>query len=706
MSRVIDAVFRLRDEFTKPMKNCITALTDVGRQGKRARKQIENVGKSIAGAGQTMTASLTTPIIGLGAASYSTFEGVNKQLNLVKATMGETNYATADLSAALKDAAVNSIFTMEEGAGALVNFARQGFNAAEAADMLAPSMNLAAGTATDLDSVTSGLGNTLKAFGASSEEATHYADMFAQAQAQANTDVQGLFDAMSVAGPIAQTVGWQFEDIGALIGVFGDASIGATEGATALKTGLARLASPAKAGAEAMERLGMDSSALFNEDGGLKSMPEVIGALQNAFSGLTTEQQLASASAIFGKNQMSNWLALINGPGQETLQGLRDNIAAASGNAQEAANAMVTPTERLKSTFDVFKETVGELLADKVVPLINKATELIDTFRQMDTSQQQQIIRFAGMAAAAGPMVLAFGKAVIGASKLAGAFATVHKAGGLLKFGFAALTSPAGIVVGALAGIAAVAAILYTHMDEVKAAFASFQEEHAPQLQEIKEAWEDLKETLAPIGEWLADSFVAGILAGFKAFTAGGGITVILDGIKNRIRGIKQVAEGLSKFITGVFTQDWTTAWEGIKETFTGIADIIVGKFESISGLIQSISEGIGGLAKGALEKLSELNPFSDKGGVPKNAGGTNYWRGGPTRVGESGGEIINLPSGTQIIPHDASRNTPVGSGGVSIAKLADTIVVREDADIDRITDALVRKLRDAKDNMGQVQPA
>ena len=56
----------------------------------------------------------------------------------------------------------------------------------------------------------------------------------------------------------------------------------------------------------------------------------------------------------------------------------------------------------------------------------------------------------------------------------------------------------------------------------------------------------------------------------------------------------------------------------------------------------------------------------------------------------------MNLPSGTQIIPHDASRNTATAASGanVTIPKLADTIVVREDADIDRITDQLVRKLR------------
>lgn len=46
------------------------------------------------------------------------------------------------------------------------------------------------------------------------------------------------------------------------------------------------------------------------------------------------------------------------------------------------------------------------------------------------------------------------------------------------------------------------------------------------------------------------------------------------------------------------------------------------------------------------------------------NAMGTPYWRGGYTRVNERGGEIMNLPSGTQIIPHDVSVKA---AGGRSV---------------------------------------
>lgn len=100
----------------------------------------------------------------------------------------------------MKTAAANSVFGMQDAADATLNFSRQGFQAAEAADMLTPALDLAAGTATDLSSVTSGLGNALKMFGKSSDYASTAADILSKAQSQANTTVTDLFDAMSVAG--------------------------------------------------------------------------------------------------------------------------------------------------------------------------------------------------------------------------------------------------------------------------------------------------------------------------------------------------------------------------------------------------------------------------------------------------------------------------------------------------------------------------
>jgi len=276
---------------------------------KEAQKTLNHMGDSFTKAGKVLTASVTTPIVALGAKSVQEFGSVDKSLKLVQATMGSTAEEAAGLESAIKTAAANSVFGMQDAADATLNFARQGFNAAEAADMLTPALNLAAGTATDLSEVTGGLGNALKMFGKDSSYATTAADILSKAQAQANTTVTDLFEAMSVAGPICKSVGWSMSDLAAITDIFGDAGISGSEGATALKTGLAKLASPAADGAAWIQKLGLE---IFNSNGTMKSMTEVQKQLHDSFAGLTSEERLSAAAAIFGKNQMAKWLTLID----------------------------------------------------------------------------------------------------------------------------------------------------------------------------------------------------------------------------------------------------------------------------------------------------------------------------------------------------------------------------------------------------------
>ena len=76
---------------------------------------------------------------------------------------------------------------------------------------------------------------------------------------------------------------------------------------------------------------------------------------------------------------------------------------------------------------------------------------------------------------------------------------------------------------------------------------------------------------------------------------------------------------------------------------------------------------------------------------------------GGLVQVSEKGGEIIDLPHGTRIYPHDESVRMARGTGStvLNIPKLADQIIVREDADIDRIGNAIAKKIMASKNNRG-----
>ena len=93
----------------------------------------------------------------------------------------------------------------------------------------------------------------------------------------------------------------------------------------------------------------------------------------------------------------------------------------------------------------------------------------------------------------------------------------------------------------------------------------------------------------------------------------------------------------------------------------------------------------------------------SAKGGSPSssvsaNATGTNYFGGGWTTVGEHGPELMNLPSGTQIKSNSESQNM-IKSSSPNINITIEKMEVRNDGDIDKVAEALAKKLEEAEDN-------
>jgi len=715
MARQVDVEFRFLDNFTSSFNSTISTLTNGTAAASRAWKGVEKAGQSISNLGAKLTTGVTLPLAAVGATSFKSFGEVDKTLRLVSETMGSTAEEAKVLESAIKTAASNSTFGMQDAADASLNFARQGFDAAQAADMISPAMSLAAGTASDLSMVTGGLGNTLKAFGADASEASHYTDMMAKAQAQANTDVQGLFDAMSIAGSTANTVGWSFSDLAVLTGVFGDYSIGASEGATALNTGLMRLASPAKEASLWLDELGIN---VFDANGSLKSMPETIAELQSGFTGLSDQQQLAAASAIFGKNQAAKWVTLINGPGIEALQGYKDSIEGATGASQAMADALMSgpggAVEKLKSSFDVFKYSAGEALAGAVVPFIEKITDLLDKFNKMDPEQQKQIVKWAMMAAAIGPALLIFGNTVTMVGKVGGAFTNLSRFASLatkgfkgltagssaLRVGIAAISTPAGIVIAVIAAIVVVVVAVVTHFNAFKAAMNAA----SPTMQKLKVSFEEIKSKIEPFIPILLQvgKVVWDVLGNGIAMVAGIAVSAfvgMLSGITGIISGIITAIQGIITFIKGVFTGDWQMAWDGITQIFKGWVQGITGFIDSIKGAIGGILDGI----KGAADFVAGGGGSPSKTTVPAKARGDYNWMGGLVQVNEKGGEIIDLPHGTRIYPHDESVRMAKGSGGtvLNIPKLADQIIVREDADIDRIGDAIAKKIMASRGNRG-----
>lgn len=116
--------------------------------------------------------------------------------------------------------------------------------------------------------------------------------------------------------------------------------------------------------------------------------------------------------------------------------------------------------------------------------------------------------------------------------------------------------------------------------------------------------WDQVKQTMLNFADWLNNAFVTDWTRQFGII--GDYMNLFFSTISNIIDGIKQIFNGIVEFFTGVFTGNWKQAWEGIKDIFIGVwnlmATIVTTPLNLIKTLVNQVFEFI--------EKFV-LTPFS-----------------------------------------------------------------------------------------------
>ena len=437
-------------------------LTQIGNVNLKALgEQFKQIGQKMTDVGKNLTTKVTLPLAAVGTVAAKKFAEVDKTMQLTNSTMGNTAEEAELLNKAMKSAAASSTYGMKDAATATLNFARAGLSAEQAADALAPAMALAAGEGGELDTVSAGLVATINGFHGSFEQAAEYADVFANACNNSALDVNSLSNAMSVAAPIFSAAGYSVKDAALYMGVMANNGIEADKAANSLKTGLARLVSPAKEGAAMMDQLGI---SVTNSDGTMKDSVQIQKELHDAFAQLSESEQIAAASAIFGKNQMAPWLALIN-----TAPGDVDALSTAldqNGTAMEMQAAMMSgfagSIEQLKSGLDVLLTSLGEALAPVIQKVVAGLQALVNWFNSLSPQMQSVIAVIGVIAAALGPVLVILGT-------LISSIGSIISVIGIVAPLIAGLAGPIAIAVMAITALIAIGVALYKNWDTIKA---------------------------------------------------------------------------------------------------------------------------------------------------------------------------------------------------------------------------------------------
>lgn len=193
---------------------------------------------------------------------------------------------------------------------------------------------------------------------------------------------------------------------------------------------------------------------------------------------------------------------------------------------------------------------------------------------------------------------------------------------------------------------------------------------------------------LAELGSMLTDMLVPTFTVAWNAILIT--ITAFADSFGLIVNSLLDVLNGLIDFILGVFSGNWTRAWQGIVNAFAGVFGTLKNIALAPLNFILSVVDQIGA-------KISKITGTQLE---THNATGTAYWKGGSTYVNEGNrGELVSLPSGSQIIPHDLAKKAIRNMPSFNISININGNVIGNEAYADEIGEHIVRKVKLAMEN-------
>lgn len=242
-------------------------------------------------------------------------------------------------------------------------------------------------------------------------------------------------------------------------------------------------------------------------------------------------------------------------------------------------NGIITALQPLGIWFwENFLQPLGQWTGELIITAMQTITELLTSFSNWITEHQetiQNLVIILGSFAAAWRIVTAATTLWTTVSTIA-AGATTALAGAV-----AFLTSPVTIAIAIIGSLIAIGVLLYKNWDTISA--------------KAEEVWKFVQSKFQEFDDFLQNIFATDWSKMFGIF--GGVFEGFFKGIEDVWNSIKEVFNGIIKFIDGVFSGNWKQAWEGVKQIFKGIFDAFVGiakaPFNLVIGIINSVLDAV-----------------------------------------------------------------------------------------------------------------
>ena len=399
----------------------------------KAERSMDKFGRKMQQTGKNLSMKLTAPLVALGAVSFNVFKGFEAEMSKVKAVSGATAEEFKALSDNAKDLGASTMFTAREVAQLQTEFAKLGFTATEITKVTESTLALAQASGSDLARAAEVAGSTLRAFGLDASETGRVADVMAKSFSTSALDMEHFANSMSFVAPVAKSAGMSIEETSAMLAVLANAGIKGSKAGTALRRIISEIGATGKPVSEALKDL--------------------------ASKGLN----LADAKDEVGRSAQSALLILSEGVDQikPLTKEFENSAGAANAMATEMGDNALGASKRLESAMEGLGISIGEVVAEAVVPMMEGIAKLASKLNKMSPAVKRNVVVIAALVASIGPLMFLTGGLLRNFRFLRIAMvrsnATTKIAIALQKaYNFVLKMNPIGIVITALTALAGV----------------------------------------------------------------------------------------------------------------------------------------------------------------------------------------------------------------------------------------------------------
>lgn len=603
------------DEAIKKQSN---SWLNFGKQMDEIAEKTKKIGESLGKVGKNLSEYITLPIIGAVGGLLKLGSEFDEASDKIRIGTGATGKALEGLKKDFEAVYGSIPATMDEASTAISDLnTRLGLTGKPLQELSKQMILLSQMMKTDLTTTIEQVSHAFEAFNINAKDYGKSLDFVFKVSQSTGISIDNLLSTLQNSAPALKSMGLNFESAAALIGQLSKAGVNVEQVLTGLNKGIANMA---KAGIkDANEAI----AKLFEQ---IRKAPNDMVATQIAVETFGAKTGVAIAKAAReGKLNFQDFLNTLQ-KSPETINKAAEETADFPEKLQKLKNQLTVALEPLaNSVFDA---------VNKMMPIIeqfaDKLKNVIDKFANLSPTAQKNILIFAGIAAALGPVLSILSKFIEVGSGVAKTVGNIAKfmgdLGGLA--GIAGKIAPAFNVlktaisgvgtaiqfalanpwVLAVAGIVAGVVLIITHWHQIKAAAQQVGESVKTHFENLKTSLENVWNNIATTASNIWNNITKAIMTILSPFVNNimtiwnnikSGVEIVFNGIKEYFSAvwdlIKNIVLGavliIFDIVTGNFTQlksdishiwgnikdDFAKIWDAIKQIFYGVLQVIIG---------------------------------------------------------------------------------------------------------------------------------